>query len=500
MPEIVLTLQGKTAAVPLGRDGRGFQGACELRLDLSPGFHLRELDGTGLALRVVSCRRVRDGGRFDGSEEERAALLRPFLGRAGGPFVDVEWDGPLREWTREFPEQPFILSYHNTQWTPPDLESIWTDMRRWPARRFKIVTAAGSWRDVIGMKALLADARSRRLDLTAYCLGPFGHASRLLGLVWGGGMMYVSQGAPPVPGMLSLYEFEEVYRAGRAGAGSRVYGVAGDPVERSLSPLLHNWFFARKGTTDIYLPLPAPDPEDFRAALAEIAPAGLSVTVPHKERWLAACAELTADARRIGAVNTLTATPDGWEGDNTDWLGFERSLEGWLPTGRGRFLVLGAGGTARAVLHALERRGARVACWNRNKDRLAGLLREFPAVQPADIPRGEVDVVVNATAASAAGELPLPETGLASLQAGYALEVAYGPVLSPFLRFAAGRGWRVRDGLPMLFHQAAAQHYRWTGADPAADWGEARALVESHWRRLSREGSGRTGSSESENR
>jgi shikimate dehydrogenase len=296
-------------------------------------------------------------------------------------------------------------------------------------------------------------------------------------------MMYVSQGAPPVPGMLSLYEFEAVYRAGRAGPGSRVYGVVGDPVDRSLSPLLHNWFFARKGTADLYLPLPAPDPADFRAAVDAIGPAGLSVTVPHKERWLAECAELTPDARRVGAVNTLTATPRGWEGDNTDWLGFERSLEGWLPPGRNRFVVLGAGGTARAVLHALERRGAPAGCWNRDPARLVGLLRDFPAARAMGAPPAGADVVVNATSASAAGELPMPAPALAALQAEYALDVAYGPVPSPFLRLAAGRGWHVRDGLPMLFHQAAAQHRRWTGSDPAANWEEARALVESHWRR-----------------
>ena len=172
-----------------------------------------------------------------------------------------------------------------------------------------------------------------------------------------------------------------MYRAGRVGPGSRVYGVVGDPVDRSLSPLLHNWFFERKGIADIYLPLPAPDPEDFWAALEAIGPAGLSVTVPHKERWQGECRELTAEARRVGAINTLTATPRGWAGDNTDWLGFGRSLEGWLPPGRNRFLVLGAGGTARAILHALERRGAQAGCWNRDPARLAGLQRDFPAVQ-----------------------------------------------------------------------------------------------------------------------
>lgn len=499
MPEIILTLLGNLVAVPLARDGRGFQGACELRLDLWPGFDLPALEGTGLEIRIVSCRRARDGGRFAGSEEERAARLRPHLGRAGGAaLVDVEWDGPLREWTREFPEQPFILSYHNTQRTPPDLPAIWEDMRRWPARRFKIVTAAHSWRDVTGMKPFLADARSRGLDLTAYCLGPFGHASRLLGLVWGGGMMYVSPGAPPVPGMLTLHEFEEVYRAGRAGPDSRVYGVVGEPVDRSLSPLLHNRFFAGKETADIYLPMPAPDPADFWAALDEIGPAGLSVTVPHKERWKDECAVLSADARRIGAVNTLTATPRGWAGDNTDWLGFEQSLAGWLPPDRDRFLVLGAGGTARAILHALERRGARVRCWNRDPARLKGLLKEFPSVRAAAALGGEADVVVNATAASAAGELPLPEPEMASLRAEYALDVAYGPAPSPFLRFAAGQGWKVRDGLPMLFHQAAAQHRRWTGSDPAVSWAEARALVESHWQDQARERIGPPDSSGSE--
>jgi 3-dehydroquinate dehydratase/shikimate dehydrogenase len=454
---------------------------CELRLDLLTEIPLP----TGVAgeppWRVVSCRRARDGGRFEGSEEERAALLRPYLDRAGEiPFLDVEWDGPFRDWIQLYPDRGFILSYHCLEETPPDLEEIWNEMRRWPANRFKIVTRARSWQDVAAMKTLLADATRRGLHLTACCTGPLGPASRLLGLVWGSGMMYVSEGEALVPGMLTLREYAAVYRAGRAGPASRIYGVVGDPVQRSLSPLWHNWFFECRGSPDLYVPLPAPDLEDFRRALPVLAPAGLSVTAPHKEHVLPLCEELSPEAERLGAVNTLTAVPGGWHGDNTDWTGFQRCLEGWLPADRNRFLLLGAGGTARAILYALERRGADVWCWNRDPGRLDRLRKDFPNTRPAAAPFPPVDTVVNATSSSGAGKLPLLEAALESLPADFALDVAYGGRISPFLEHARRRGWAIQDGLAMLFYQAVAQHRRWTGADPPVAWPEARRLAEEH--------------------
>jgi len=344
-----------------------------------------------------------------------------------------------------------------------------------PAREYKIITAAQTWRDVVAIKRLLVDARSRGVPLTAYCSGLLGPASRLLALAWGTRRLYLAAEAPLVSGMLTAEEFFGVFRAQRITAASRLYGVVGHPVDRSLSPCLHNWFFERRGSPDLYVFLPAPDPDDFLAALPDLDIAGLSVTVPLKERLLGLCASCSDEALRIRAVNTLTRSGCGWRGDNTDWSGFRDGTAGFLGAA-GPVLVLGAGGSARAVLYALELAGVEPFVWNRGRERLKRLLADYPAGRPwGASPATAVRAVVNTLPPDA--PVGLDDVGLSGHPPVPVFDLNYGPPASRIPGEAAARGWPVRDGLSMLYHQALAQHRRWTGGDAPVGWDEARELL-----------------------
>ena len=383
----------------------------------------------------------------------------------------------MRAWVRQYPNVAVVLSCHNLRETPPDLPRLLVKMAAWPARRFKIVTRAECWGDVLRLRLLLDEAKRRGVPLTAYATGPFGVPSRMLALLGGTCWMYLSQGAPLVPGMISRWAWNRVYRAGRAGSRSQVYGVAGNPVAHSLSPPLHNWLFEASGRADLYVPLPVPDLEDFRSVLPALGLAGLSVTVPYKESVRPWCGSVSEEAARIGAVNTLVPAGGGWRGENTDWSGFQQSLSGFVPPERRRFLVLGAGGAARAVVYALLRRGAEVWVWNRGPERLARLRQAFPMIRPAVSGAAhDVDVVVNTVPWNRQGECACEGFDWDGVRAALAMDLNYGGEPGSFLSLAREHGWPCRDGFAMLFYQALEQQALWTGRRPMVRLEEAEAL------------------------
>jgi shikimate dehydrogenase len=249
-------------------------------------------------------------------------------------------------------------------------------------------------------------------------------------------------------------------------------GVCGWPVAHSRSPQMHRAALRAAGLDDWhYLRLPLP-PELFAETVLALPAAGfrgVNVTLPHKEAALALADEASEAAREIGAANTLTFEDGRILADNTDAPGFLDAL----PSGRelrgARALVLGAGGSARAVVWALRRAGAAdVRIWNRTPQRAGALAAELGAravsgAQPLDVP----EVVVNCTSVGLAGEpapfkaLPLraDDLGAGSL----VVDLVYRDGGTRFLEAARTRGADVVDGLEILVAQGAASFERWTG-------------------------------------
>lgn len=257
-------------------------------------------------------------------------------------------------------------------------------------------------------------------------------------------------------------------------AATRVAGVIGDPVRHSLSPAIHNAGFRARGLDWVYaaFPVPAGRGAEAVAAVRTLGLAGLSVTMPHKADVIAALDGLSDTARALGAVNTIHWRGTDLVGDNTDGPGFVEALgdEGVEPAGR-RFVVLGAGGAARAVVLALGGAGAaEVVVVNRSASRgeaaaaLAG--RAGRPGTPADV--AGADVVVNATplgmAGVGAGALPLDAGRLRPGQV--VVDLVYHPADTPLLAAARAAGATAVGGVGMLVHQAGAAFRLWTGADP----------------------------------
>lgn len=255
--------------------------------------------------------------------------------------------------------------------------------------------------------------------------------------------------------------------------------VVGWPIGHSRSPLIHGTWLKDLGLAGSYEKR-AVEPAAFPAFLAGFPGEGFvggNVTIPHKEAAAAACAVLTERARRLGAVNTLWMDQGRLCGDTTDGLGFLGALDDEAPgwdARRGRAIVLGAGGAARAIVDALLDRGfADIVVANRTQERaaaLAGRMRDARcrATDLASVGAlsGAADLLVNTTAAGMAGQAPLDVDLSALPDHAVVDDIVYVPRETALLRAAAARGLRTVGGLGMLLHQAVPGFERWFGQKP----------------------------------
>ena len=259
------------------------------------------------------------------------------------------------------------------------------------------------------------------------------------------------------------------------------YAVIGNPIAHSKSPQIHAAFARQTGQELSYEALLAPvdgfaqTVADFRAHGGR----GLNVTVPFKLEAFALAERHTPRAQAAGAVNTLAFDADGILGDNTDGAGLVRDLTANLDfalAGR-RILLLGAGGATRGALAPIARAGAsRIVIANRTAGKAAALAQEMAPHLPGTVVEGggfgdlapgdAFDIVINATAASLAGEAPaVPASAFAAGALAY--DMVYGKGLTPFLKLAQAAGAaRVADGVGMLVEQAAEAFAWWRGVRP----------------------------------
>lgn len=307
----------------------------------------------------------------------------------------------------------------------------------------------------------------------------------------------------------------------------RFFCVFGDPIAHSKSPILHNYAFAKLGIEALYSRYRLDSPSQIRAAFFRLNLNGANVTLPHKEGALAACDEVRGLAKEIGALNTIVREDSRLIGYNTDGAGFYKCVElaaarllgesgaklggeGAESFGESRqkspaktkrpanlanplnpanpapaavlktALVLGAGGSARAVAFALRENGIAVTVANRSSAKL-GFFEErgFGVCLNSEIPDARFDLVVNATAASINGELPLDSAALGRIFGGeqtggaktgetggakIAFDLMYGRKCA-FLEAARAHKIHAIDGKRMLLFQAAAAQSLWTGVD-----------------------------------
>lgn len=257
---------------------------------------------------------------------------------------------------------------------------------------------------------------------------------------------------------------------------SKLYAVVGDPVSHSLSPLIHNRWMREAGVDAHYSAIHL-QAEDAAPSLKLLAHdySGLNVTLPHKIAALAASEEASANARRVGAANTLVRNDrGGWSAHNTDIEGFAEALQSAEGTDlKGKPVVLiGAGGAARAAVLHLAKLGADLSIVNRSRENADALAKDLaPKARTAGLDQlgalaSEAAVVVNSASLGHSGaSLPVLPPG----RGRPFLDMSYGKAAETVLNQARLAGWAPHDGLRMLVGQAAAAFHIWFGLVPDTD-------------------------------
>lgn len=459
----------------------------EFRLDYLPRPALalakikRFLELHPHAVVIVTCRRAASGGRFRGSVASQLDVLTKAVS-AGCQLVDVELQTAMKSRPEALQKlrnrAALILSFHDFRATRK-LEETLEKMRKFPADFYKIVTTATTLSDNVTMMKFL-EKEGDKHSLIGLCMGEQGIISRVLGVRAGSAFTFASvgPGEETAPGQVTAQELRNVYRIEQVDAATRVYGVAGDPVAHSLSPVIMNAAMRRETVNGVYLALHAKALGDLLTCVREIPIHGLSITMPYKEAIVKRLDNTDSHTAKVGACNTVVRAQDGkLYGFNTDAAGIVRPLERRLTLEEAKILVLGAGGAARAAVFGLKERGAEVWILNRSAGPAQRLARQARArvLKRADLKKLSFDVIINATPVGmgTGRESPLKEE---EIKTRYVFDMVYDPPETRFLKLARARGAEVIPGIEMFVHQAARQFEIWTGKP--APWDEMLRVVE----------------------
>lgn len=450
----------------------------ELRLDfIGKTVDLKRLLASRPCPAVITCRRREDGGRWEKTEEERQMLLRSAIA-SGVEYVDLEEDIASR--IPRYGKTKRIVSLHNFEETPADLEEVHARLTALDADIVKIATLANSFADTIRMLRLMSSVKVPTIGI---CMGDIGMVTRILALRYGAPFTYTTSSSDRriAPGQITWQAMRDQYRAQSISEKTRLFGVVADPVAHSLSPLLHNTSFAADKLDNCYLPfrIPADELGLFMAWCREMKLEGLSVTIPHKETMLAYIQQAEAAVNGIGALNTVVFRDGEALGYNTDYRAAMDSImervandEQGSEVLRGRgVLILGAGGAARAIAFGLRQRGAIVAITSRTQPRAEVLAREvggraLPWKARYDIRPG---ILVNATPIGMhpdVDDTPYAKEKLKDSMLVF--DTVYNPEQTLLIKNAREVGCQVITGVEMFVRQAAYQYKLFTGmaADP----------------------------------
>jgi shikimate dehydrogenase len=248
---------------------------------------------------------------------------------------------------------------------------------------------------------------------------------------------------------------------------TQVYGILGYPVKHSLSPVFQNASFEYFSVDAVYVPFEV-EPKNFNTAflgLKALGVKGVNITLPFKERALELCDLLDEHAKQIGAVNTVKFE-NQIEGYNTDWIGFLKALkdlEGDIKNKK--VLVLGAGGTSKAVFYALSKEGCYVYVWNRTVQKALELAERFSlhvVSNPEDV-LDDVDIIVNTTSVGLSERDPHLFDYEKIRENHTVFDVIYKR--TPLLEKALEKGAKAQDGLIMLLYQGIESFRIWTNME-----------------------------------
>jgi 3-dehydroquinate dehydratase/shikimate dehydrogenase len=419
---------------------------------------------------IATCRREANGGKFHGSLAAEMEILKK-AAETGFHLVDVELESaealkPTELDALRATGIALIVSHHDFAATR-DLDAIYERIQRFSPDFAKIVPTAKTLTDNLTLIRLL-ERMADHGNIVGVCMGDAGVISRVLGVRAGSAFTFAAAtaGEETAPGQIAARTLIETYRIDQVDAATRIYGVAGNPIRSSLSPIMMNTAFRRETVNAVYLALQTAKAADLVKLVQEIPIQGVSVTMPLKQDVIPFLEQTDPLSAKIGAVNTIRLLDGKLYGFNTDVAGIIIPLEKRISLRGARALVLGAGGAARAAVFALRDKGAEVHILNRTVETAQKLARQAGAktIKREAIAKTDFDVVINATPIGMAGNKTpqlLEPADLARTKLVF--DLVYNPLETPLIRMARQRNIPIITGVEMFVQQGVRQFEIFTG-------------------------------------
>ncbi|XP_020529786.1 bifunctional 3-dehydroquinate dehydratase/shikimate dehydrogenase, chloroplastic isoform X1 [Amborella trichopoda] len=469
----------------------------EIRLDTLSNFKPHEDLKVLLQQRtlpaIVTYRPRWQGGQYEGDERHRLDALFMAM-ELGADYIDVELQVAhdfMSSITGKKPSKfKVIVSSHDYQNTPSveDLGDLVARIQDTGADIVKIATTATNIADVARIFHVLVNCQ---VPIIGLVMGEKGAVSRFLSPKFGGYLTYATleaanesePGKPTLQNMLGIYYFRQI------GRDTKIYGLIGNPVGHSKSPVLYNATFKSLGFNAIFVHLLVDNIREFFDVYSSPDFAGFSVTIPHKEDALRLCDEVDPVAKSIGAVNTIVRRPSDGKliGYNTDYFGaisaIEHEMRGSFslkgaaesPLSGRLFIVIGAGGAGKAIAYGAKEKGARIIIANRTYERakeLANLvggeaitLGDLGSFQPE-----EETILANSTSLGMYPDIDgTPISKEALRRYAVVFDAVYTPKVTQLLHEAEEVGAVVVSGVEMWVRQAFGQIELFTGSPKAPE-------------------------------
>jgi shikimate dehydrogenase/3-dehydroquinate dehydratase type I len=478
----------------------------ELRMDLIEDGSLAEListarDNSSLIKIIVTCRKKEEAALTGGKAgiksagkktiDRKIALLKEAI-ELGADFVDIELaEGPaaIKELqsfcAKHRGKTKIIISYHNLKETPAltKLKEIFHQCAKTKPAIVKIVTFAKTVEDNLVIFSLISYARKHSPKFISLCMGDKGRISRAIAPLLGNYLSFATLGreGQSAPGQFTVYEMKQINELFKGEWSSpsvpvlsarslppQNYILLGNPVRQSLSPLMQNAALKEMGIEGNYSAFCVNDLGGALQGMRGMNIQGASITIPFKVEVMEYLDDIDGDALKIGAVNTIINESGRLTGYNTDWLGLILTLQEAMPVKGKTFVIIGAGGTARAAAYAIMKEGGFPIIANRTWEKgkiLSGKLN-CPFYPLAEIGRVKAECLINTTPV---GMYPKDRSPVkAKMLSGYryVMDVIYNPLKTKLLKDAEKQGCHIFSGLDMFVNQGAEQIRLWTGKEP----------------------------------
>ena len=419
---------------------------------------------------IITNRKKSEGGFFNGGEEERIQILKKTID-FGAPYIDIEYSSNknlIKSILKNNNKTKIILSYHDFKKTPNNLTNVYNNIKKLNPDLIKIVTQSNSVTDNIKIFDLIKQSNNEKKKIIAFCMGSYGQFSRILSMILGSTITYgsVNENKKSADGQLTINELANYYRIKKLNKNTKIAGLIGNPVEHSWSHVIHNAAFDKLKINVVYLKFKVDKLEEFIEYFRRLNILGFSVTIPHKVEVIKYLDKINEKAKIIGAVNTIVVRDNKLIGYNTDCDGAIQALKQKTSLKNKNVVLLGAGGSTRALAYGLKEEGANITILNRTIDKAKVLAKYFNCNYGSlnDLRNFDHGVLINTTSV---GMYPKINNSIVPMNLikknSIVFDIVFNPFKTKLLQDAERKDCTIIPGFEMLIHGAILQFKLWIG-------------------------------------